>query len=822
MTWKGCPSLVLLVVLQVPVHAQKEANNWVFGGFGGANFSCTSPEIFFTPFDGLEGGASISSPNGELLFFTNGDVVWNKDFRVMPNGRNLGGLCTNYANFSSSSQSSLIVPHPGIPHQYYIFTTDCAEDGFVAGLRYSIVDLSLNGGLGDVIEKDKPLVGLVAEKIAAVFQPNGRDVWVVTHGVLSNSFFAFSISDSGLNVVPVISNTGQVHPGGRGYLKFSPDGQRLVATSFVGSSNDGILPELFTFNRITGAVTSDFILPTSSKSIYGASFSPNSKLLYTTCAWTCSEVNRVIDQFNLEAGTPQEIVDQKFTIPTPGLYGALQLGIDGQLYYLSFEQNNNGITNYLSVISFPNLPGASCKPIQQYVPLPCWIGPSWGLPNFIESYFQSPVLGSPFCNPIKKDIIDNFDFSATVNCENLSVNIDNQSSIRGVDIVTGGGVLPLTWTVDFGDGTTGTSNQPEDWAHTYAKAGTYTVTLTVRKSNCHIRSIQKVVKVLPVKAQFNYAQDCQSFSVNFINTTTESGEPIEWTWNFGDNGLQTNLKNPSYTYASAGSYKVSLVAKSICNTSATELIIQLLNPLTVSLGPDADFCFGESFSLGMSQPSATYLWNNQSTEASISVTTPGQYSVELSRGNCSVSDTINLSYRDCLLCNDYLNYVDKLDVGNDTTICETDALRISIDDSILWEMLWSNGSSDRSIEVTSSGLYWVSITGGNCTASDTVNVTTRDCTQCDVFVPNVFTPNGDKINDEFSLIFGCEFYDFKMSIFNRWGQLLLTSQSTSWNGLIGNESVSTGAYYFVIQYSIIGPGASKLAQDKKGWVQVIK
>ncbi len=91
----------------------------------------------------------------------------------------------------------------------------------------------MNGGLGDVIEKDKLLIAPAAEKIAAIFQPNGKDVWVVTHGVFYNTFYAFSITSVGLNLTPIqIQYWTDSSRAVRGYLKFSPDGKRLVATSF--------------------------------------------------------------------------------------------------------------------------------------------------------------------------------------------------------------------------------------------------------------------------------------------------------------------------------------------------------------------------------------------------------------------------------------------------------------------------------------------------------------------------------------------------------------------------------------------------------------
>lgn len=823
MTGRKIILLLCFAFCFIPGQAQKEATNWVFGGWGGVNFSCATPQIMFTPFDGLEGGASISSADGELLFFTTGDAIWSRDFRIMPNGRGIGGLCSFFADYASASQSSLIVPHPGNADLYYVFTTDCAEDGFVDGVRYAIVDLSRNGGMGDVIEKDKPLVGFTAEKIAAIYQPNGKDVWVVTHGVLSNTFFAFSITAAGLDVVPVVSHAGQVHPGGRGYLKFSPDGNRLAAACFIGILNDGIFPELFKFDKQTGVVTADFILQTATTSVYGVSFSPDSKLLYTTCGWTCGGTTRSIEQFNLEAGTPQEINDQKYVILDEGLQGsAMQLGIDGKLYYMSSKREGPSGTSFLGVIAAPNLVGASCNPNPTFVPLPCWIRPSWGMSNFIESYFQSPVTDVSNCKPTQKEFIDNFDFAAAVDCSDLSVQLDNQSTLFKFDIATPEGSLPLRWTFDFGDGAQVTSALPDDVIHRYTQAGSFVVTLRVNLYDCEVRSIQKTIKVQPVTAQFQYVQDCASLQTNFINETAEFEEVVTWIWNFGDNSPPVTEKSPSHQFVSPGTYTVRLEANSPCNSSFAESIIQIDQPLEISLGPDVDFCFGESLLLGQVQPGASYLWSNQSTEPRIAVTALGEYAVLLRRGPCTASDTIQIFYRDCLLCADYLEYVEKLDAGNDTTICETDAIRLSVDESILWDVLWSTGATDRTIEVSAPGVYRVTISGGNCQVNDEVNVFVFDCTQCDVFIPNVLTPNEDNMNDVFSLIFDCDYYDFRLNLYNRWGRLLLSSESTSWNGFIGNEIVPTGVYYFEIQYSFTGPASARITQNKKGWVQVVK
>ncbi len=888
-------ALLIILAICCKVQAQKEAVNWVFGDFSGVNFSCQSPQLFQSPFSGLEGGSCISSAEGELLFMTDGDIVWSKDFRIMPNGRGLGGQCTNYGERSSSSQSALIVPHPGNPALYYVFTTDCAEDSFDAGLRYSIIDITMNGGLGDVIEKNKPMVAPAAEKVAAIFAPNGKDVWVVTHGVFDNTFYAFSVTDAGLNLTPVISNTGQVHPGGRGYLKFSPDGERLVAASFIYSSNDGISPEIFSFDGTSGSVTSEFILPAPSKSIYAASFSPNGKLLYMSCSWTC--VNPTIEQFNLEAGTPQQIVDQRYTIPAL-IVGALQLSIDGKLYFMSYGHGRGASNGFLSVITSPNVVGAGCNPIETYITLPCWHSYGWGLPNFIESYFQTPVPGSASCDPPKIDLVESIDFATEITCGSLTANFDNQSSVRQMEIVFWGQTrMAFSWKLDFGDGSYSTSEQPQHIAHTYAKPGVYKVTLTLLLyGECVVRSTQKVIEISAVNPVFEYVQECKSLQVNLINKTIDPDNRFTWHWNFGDNSVDStsNSKNPVHRYTVPGNYIVKLTATFECQW-VTTLNIQVLPPLVISLGPDTTFCAGEQVALNADQPDVSYTWSTGYTGATISVGDPGVYAIKLNRGTCSATDTIRLTYRDCRLCN---NPINRLTLGSDTTLCESDLIRLSVDNSISGSFVWSTGSTQRSIDVTNPGTYWVSAAKQNCQSSDTVNVSIRDCRlcsnplheltlgndttlcetdalklgvrddikgeflwstgsvdrnikllapgdywvsvktkycgeafdtvtvamvdcmQCDAYTTNVMTPNGDDKNDEFTFTAGCEYYNFRMDIYNRWGNHLLVVSSPSWNGMRDGEPVPLGIYYFVITYASTGPGGRSVTHRTKGWLHV--
>lgn len=813
--------LTLLLVVSLisnafVVCAQKEASNWVFGVHGGLDFSCSTPQFYPTSFDGLEGGAAISSVNGELLFYTDGDAVWSRDNRIMPNGRGIGALCSGYGNYASSTQSALFVPHPGQPNLYYIFTADCAEDGFGVGLRYSVVDLSLNGGMGDVVEKNKPLVANTGEKIAAVFQPNGKDVWVVTHGVLSDNFYAFSITSTGLDATPVVSSVGQYHTGGKGYMKFSPDGKRLAVGCFVdGFGNDGIPLELFKFDSNTGKITTDFILPTGTQSVYAISFSPNGKMLYVTYAFWSSPYD-VVEQFNLDAGTPQQIYNQRYTLDAR-TEGSIQLGIDGRLYFFSWGRTK--VAQFLSVIMYPNEPGPACTTIYEYVEVPCWMGALAGLPNFIESYFATPVPTTA-CSSQSMSFVEHFDFSVSINCNTGNVEIDNKSLVQQADFARGS--MNYTWYIDFGDGSTYSSSQPEDVIHTYTVPGTYAITLTVRMNDCVIHSMEQFVTIEGQVPAFSYKQECETLDVNFSNLTPTLGNTYTWTWNFGDNSVDniSNAMNPTHQYSSPGKYTVALTATRNCEVGTTQFIIEVKKPLAVSLGPDMDFCFGTQHTFStVSQADAVYKWNTGEVGPFVTVATPGRYSLTASRDGCLAADTVQLTYQACHLCS---TVVKDVYIGNDTTICETDTVYLSVDESVAGDFLWSNGEIDHGINVTKPGLYWLTLTQGNCQTIDTVMIKIRDCINCDVFIPNVFTPDIDSKNDVFAIDIKCEHYAFSLTLYNRWGDKLITVYEPTWNGRIRNEFVPAGIYYYAVQYSFTGPQSRVITNQKKGWLHVIR
>ncbi|MBA3971914.1 MAG: hypothetical protein H0X46_07180, partial [Bacteroidetes bacterium] len=255
------------LVLSVLSHAQNEANNWFFGENAGLDFSSGGPVAISTgQIDCMEGTASISDPvSGALLFYSDGRTVWDATHNIMPNGTGLAGG-------ASSTMAALIVPLPGSSTIYYLFTTDDYQNLGANGFNYSIVDMAANSGLGDVVSKNNLLFGSCAEVNHAVKHANCTDYWIMGRDLTGNTYRAFLLTSSGLNLSPVVSSVGRaITTPGFGAGKFSPNGKKF-AKAYGTSAPSGNI-QLFDFNILTGQLSNPVRLYPIHP-WYGVSFSP--------------------------------------------------------------------------------------------------------------------------------------------------------------------------------------------------------------------------------------------------------------------------------------------------------------------------------------------------------------------------------------------------------------------------------------------------------------------------------------------------------------------------------------------------------------------
>jgi gliding motility-associated-like protein len=428
-------SLILLVALLCIAYsfAQQEASYWYFGQNAGLRFNAgngTVTAITDGQLSTLEGCTSISDTNGNLLFYSDGRTIWNANHIAMANASE--ALNTGLNGDDSSTSSGLIVPKPQDPDSYYIFTVDEPHhfnspafpnetdgDGINDGLQYSLVDITLDSGLGDVVgtEKNVPLITYditnpseeaykCSEKITAVKADDCSSFWVITH--FTDKFYAFKVDINGVDTTPVISTVGPEVPvsgyrrNALGYLKASPDGSKLAVAHFgfstveAGNAAGGVY--LLDFDNDTGIVSNSVELysPDQGDSPYGVEFSSENRKVYATVnAGITGNGESSIFQWDLEStDIPNSIalIHQSNTLSA----GALQLGLDKRIYraQVSFA-NFNTSGNFLGVINNPEANGGATNYDENGVLLDINGGfqnlSRIGLPPFIQSLFNSQI-----------------------------------------------------------------------------------------------------------------------------------------------------------------------------------------------------------------------------------------------------------------------------------------------------------------------------------------------------------------------------------------------------------------------------------------------
>jgi len=315
-----------------------------------------------------EGYSTICDALGNLLFYTDGTDVYDNTKSQMSNG---GGLFS-----SNSTTQKVIVQHPGSGDYYIFYSTSHTIFPTPPGeLYYSKVDMSGNGGLGVVTNKNTPVIGLgagfpntgvVDESVTAVNHANGTDIWVITHGagVDGNKYFAIQVDGAGV-VAPAITSIGanaDFSHHNAGEIKASPNGENIVKSSkaYDWGTNPASPPyvELTSFDDATGQITTPITLKVEvgayagGRGTYGCSFSPDGSKVYASWVGGNEIWQWDLDQVNI----PASGVLISTTPPDPnGLgarFGSLHIGADYNVYIAV------GASNYLTKIECPNEPAA--------------------------------------------------------------------------------------------------------------------------------------------------------------------------------------------------------------------------------------------------------------------------------------------------------------------------------------------------------------------------------------------------------------------------------------------------------------------------------
>ncbi len=735
--------------------AQKESTYWYFGRKAGVQFTNAGPvALSNSAMITGKGCASVSHRcSGELLFYTDGDTIWNRNHVAMTNGT---GLLGNV----ESTQSAIIVENPDTStKEYYIFTVGAGSSG---GLNYTVVDMNLSGGLGAVVttKKNIPLVNPTLEKVSGVKHGNNHDYWIITHKLDSYDFYAYLLTDSGVSPTPVISTTANYYDNDAltGYMKASPTGNKLALALKNNKRFD-----LYDFDVQTGEVSNPVNFPDNYDGAYGVEFSPDGSKLYTT------KNSFGLYQFDLDAGTPGGIVASEVLISTvPNV--AIQLALDGKIY------TNEG--NDLGVINAPNSPGFACNYVPAVLPLGAGVFGNSGLPTFIQSYFSPlSIHANGLCFGADTE------FGASVNGE-----LDS-----------------LVW--NFGDAlSTSNTSKLINPTHVFSSPGTYTVTATSFITICGAQKTETATKLVtivdtPVPDAF-IGNDTIICPGNTVNLSVKGGEP-QYLWN--DGSTDSTLSN-----ATSGMYWVEIT--NVCGTESDTIVISdFVTSLNVNLGEDTAICERRTIEYNVSQNALDYVWQDSIRTAVFTVSDAGKYWVEVSDKCYSASDTVIVSIKDA----------PEVRLANDTILCN--GRQVVLDAFYQGASYsWQDGSDSSKFVVSEGGRYDVVVSNECGDAADKTYVEYEDCS-CHVFVPNTFTPNSDLINDGFNIVFDCRITDYNMKIYDRWGKLFFETNhpETVWDGNIKGEPAPGGVYVYKVAYKAIN-NAEDLEAELEGIITLTR
>lgn len=791
-------------------YSQKEINNWFFGYNAGLNFSSGAPVATPGSLRGWEGCSAMSDRNGNLLFYTDGITVWNRNHQVMANGANLNGdtLCT---------QSALITGYPGNDSLFYIFTV--AKEAEAKGFQYSLVNMKLNGGFGDVVpaQKNIPLVTPVCEKVTAVMHRNTNDIWVITHKFGSDEFYVFQVNCAGLNTTPLISTAGNIAnriTNTIGYLKASPDGNKLAMAGFTS------VVEVFDFNAATGAVTNPRIIAGNPNNItgpYGVEFSGNSKLLYVSESYNSNGSGAFyVVQYKLD--TPN-IADSRIAVDSGygNTAGALQLGPDS-IIYIAYDQQP-----FLGAITHPDSVGKACGHVRQYVNLPPGTISGVGLPASVAGYNRT-LLGKDTTLCEGEQVVARIKLPGTTflwqDGSTLDSLVMNAPGLYWVQINHNNCIyrdsINVIWrprpVVNLGKDTSLCSDKfPLVLQSTFPGAnylwqdGSINSSFTINGqglywmeaslNGCVARDTISVT-TRPVTT-FNLGRDtsiCEKEQV----TVSIAGSFNTYSWS---NGEQAN----SIVVQNSGLYWGEAVNLAGC---AWRDSIQVdIRPLPVfSLGNDSTLCEGTVWLLDVGHAGDQFHWQDGSAQARYQIRKEGTYYVEVSKAGCKASDTVAVTYR--------LN--PRPNLGPDKEMCPGQTLVLNPGITGI-PYVWQNGSNQTSFTVSEPGTYSVSVTNECGTVRDEVVVSKGSCR---IAIPNAFTP-GKGQNNIFRVLNAAGLKTFSLRVFNRWGQLIYqTSDPThGWNGTMGGAPQPAGTYIYMVSYLDDASGKSIL---HKGIITLIR
>ncbi len=573
----------LLVFLCVTgLDAQKEASHWLFGHFCTLDFT-KDPYDASGPSElrSLEGSASWSDfTTGQLLFYTDGQTIWDANHEHMPGSNPQYVAAPNYRPYSfSTSQAALVVPHSTDPNKWYVFnpgnfTSNAAPDSepeisLNRYLSYFLVDLDLRDGMGDVAERkvifrDEE----VGERLTGTIACARGGHWVLCANAVETRMYAFLVDADGVRESPVVSKliSRRLNDKWSGVMKLSPNGEMLA---FGCNPYESDQFEIYDFDTDSGLLSNPRAIPHLSVTHpYGLSFSPDSRRLYTISNFG------EVDQYTVDPADRQSIIDSRVRLRKSDRSvspGAAQIGPDGRIYIANLARHS------MLVINDPNARGAAAD-LREHDINVSFVDKGndrsamqYGLPNYMDYIFAPD---RPNC------LLYEVDFEIQDICEGDCA-IFRVNSNR----------LASEWEWEFEGGVPRSWFGPEPPPICYASAGSYPVRLRTRQNQQEaFRERRITVRPRPAVEPGEDLLLCRGESGMLQGRG--DGE-VQWSPAAGLS--DPGILNPIVRTTEDREYTLSITSEHGCVSSASVMV--RIDDLRVEIADVAAICPGQSAQL---------------------------------------------------------------------------------------------------------------------------------------------------------------------------------------------------------------------------------
>lgn len=287
---------------------------------------------------------------------------------------------------------------------------------------------------------------------------------------------------------------------------------------------------------------------------------------------------------------------------------------------------------------------------------------------------------------------------------------------------------------------------------------------------------------------------------------------------------QDDSDNSTFTTDSVGTYIVEVRNSDDCPATDTMIVqhFDLLDSLFVE--DNLELCTDETYDLIPIVTRLTnYNWQDNSSDTSFTITTDGLYSLSANDSNgCVIADSVTANY----LPNPEPN------LPNDTTLCEKTSITLYATQPFEAEYQWTgesiffnqNDYQSDSFIVSLPGTYTVEVSNICSGFVQDITIEVENC-GCDPYVPNVFTPNQDGINDEFEVFANCEIQQAELWIFDRWGNNVFhtnAAMSDRWNGTFKGQECANAVYVWQLIYDAPDENGQVVSKLLKGDVTLVR